>query len=243
MTRDTSIKGMVEWARCHIKGRLSGADNLDDPHLQALHRRCLAHDFKARLAQPLEETRFVIVDTETTGFHAYGGDEIVSIALIEQRGLERTGEEYLTLVDPGRDVPEESQAVHGLTAEKLRGQPTIVEVLPRLLEFIDDAVLVGHHINFDMRFLNKALLKNMYCQLGNPLVDTMLLHLAYSGRMGHYTLEDVARYCQVEIRDRHTAYGDAAATAEIFNILTRQMMTPGMTVGSLQRCQGGPHAV
>lgn len=240
---DRSFKGMVEWARCHIKGRLAGPERLDDPHLKSLHQRCLAHDFKGILAQPLEQTRFVVVDTETTGFHAYGGDEIVSVALIEQQGLERTGREYQTLVDPGREVPEESRAIHGLTDEALQGQPSIVEVLPRLLEFIDDAVLVGHHINFDMRFLNKALLKNMYCQLGNPLVDTMLLHLAYSGRMGHYTLEDVARYCRVEIRDRHTAYGDAAATSEIFNTLTRQMMTPGMTVASLQRCQGGPHAV
>lgn len=236
------IKGFIEWASCQVKGRLGTADKLEDPHLRALHRRCTNHDFKAVLARPVAEARFVILDTETTGFHAYGGDEIISVAVLEQRGLEPTGREFTTLVNPGRPIPEASRKIHGLSDAQVADSPPIEAVLPTLLEFIDDAVLVGHHIDFDRRFLNKALLKNMYCQLGNPSLDTMLLHLAFSGRMGHYTLDEVAKYCHVTVRERHTARGDAMATAEIFNTLAPRLAEPGMTVAELQRCQnsGGP---
>ncbi|MEJ2179015.1 MAG: exonuclease domain-containing protein, partial [Gammaproteobacteria bacterium] len=62
------------------------------------------------------------------------------------------------------------------------------------------------------------------CSLQNPWVDTMLLYLELSGKMGHYSLEDVAQAAGVEIKERHTAYGDAFATLEIFVKFTQQIL-------------------
>jgi DNA polymerase-3 subunit epsilon len=98
-------------------------------------------------------------------------------------------------------------------------------------------VLVGHHISFDIRFINKALQKVCHGQLQNPWVDTMLLFLEHRGQIGHYTLEEVARYCHVDITNRHSAEGDARATAAIFEQLVTQLASMQDTVDRLVRSQ------
>lgn len=189
---------------------------LSDPAMLALHRRLLSLDPEKLLHRPLGETRFVVVDTETTGLQAYAGDEICSIALIEMQGLELTGREFNSLIFPGRKIPAASTRIHHLTDADVKDAPVIEEVMQEIADFIGESVLVGHHIGFDIRFLNKILQRELLCHLKHPWLDTMLLYLAHTGRVGHYTLEDVADYTRVEVQGRHTARGDAITTAEVF---------------------------
>ncbi|MCW8906310.1 MAG: 3'-5' exonuclease [Sedimenticola sp.] len=192
---------------------------LSDPTMLRLHRRLLAIDPQRLSRKPFEETRFVVIDTETTGLQAYAGDEICSIALLEMQGFELTGREFCTLVCPGRPIPEASSRVHHLTDEDVKDAPLIEEVMTEIADFIGESVLVGHHIGFDIRFLNRILQKELLCHLKHPWLDTMLLYLVHTGRVGHYTLEEVADYARVEVRGRHTARGDATTTAEVFRRL------------------------
>ncbi|WP_428603785.1 3'-5' exonuclease [Sedimenticola sp.] len=195
---------------------LSKGALLSDPDMLALHQRLLSINPKQLVTKPLEETRFVVIDTETTGLQAYAGDEICSIALIEMQGLELTGREFNTLVFPGRKIPAESTRIHHLTDEDVKDAPLIEEVMLEIADFIGESVLVGHHIGFDIRFLNKILQRELLCHLKHPWLDTMLLYLVHTGRVGHYTLEEVADYAKVEVQGRHTARGDAITTAEVF---------------------------
>jgi DNA polymerase-3 subunit epsilon len=196
---------------------------LADPTMLALHQRLRQLEPKRLTRRTIAATRFVIIDTETTGLHAYAGDEICSIALLEMQGLELTGREFNSLINPGRRISERSSRIHRLTDETVKDAPVIEQALPAITEFIGESVIVGHHVGFDIRFLNKTLQKALLCRLRHPWLDTMLLFLASSGRVGHYTLEQVAAHNQVEIRRRHTAYGDAMATAQIFKKLASRL--------------------
>ena len=210
---------------------------LADSQSYAVHTRVRALKPKSLTGLPVHETRFVVMDTETTGFEAYGDDEIVSIALLELRGLEPTGREFNTLVNPGRSIPPSSTAVHNICDADVTNAPVIEEVLHDVTGFIGESVLVGHHVPFDIRFLNKALHRRFRCRLRNPWLDTMLMYVALSGRLGHYSLEDVARYCRVDVRDRHTARGDALMTAAMFKRLALDLTANPCTVSALIKLQ------
>ena len=223
-----------------LRARLMGRRHdplLADPLCYAVHARVRALKPKALTCLPVEQTRFVVLDTETTGFKVYGGDEIVSIALLEMHGLEPTGREFTTLVNPRRSIPPTSTAIHNIGDADVAHAPVIEEVLHHVTQFIGESVLVGHHVPFDLRFLNKSLHQKFRCRLRNPWLDTMLMYVALSGRLGHCTLEDVARFCNVEIRDRHTARGDALMTAAMFKTLASCLIASHRTVSTLIKRQ------
>ena len=205
----------------------------NDSALHATYDRINSVDPRALLGRPIAQSRFVVLDTETTGFGVYAGDEIVAIAMLELQGLEPSGREYRTLVNPGRSIPALSTEIHGITDAQVQDAPKIGDVIVEVMEFLDDGVLVGHHTNFDLRFLNKTLDRLLGSKLRNPVLDTMLMYLGHSGRMGHYTLEDLAQYCHVDVIERHTAYGDAMTTARLFQCLAQRLADPQRPVSYL----------
>lgn len=205
-----------------------------DTRLGRLAEHCRSLDVAAIQAQPIAAARFVVIDTETTGLHAYAGDEIVSIALLEFVGLQPTGREFERLVNPGRTIPAASTRIHGITDADVADAPPLSALLAEIGEFVGEAVVVGHHVNFDLRFLNRALQRLAGCSLRNPWLDTMLLYTGETGRMGHYTLEDVARACGVAVTGRHTARGDAQTAAQIFAVLAARSVDAQAPVARLR---------
>jgi len=146
-----------------------------------------------------------------------------------------------TLVDPERSVPPESVRIHGITDEMLIGAPPMATVLPAFLEFAGPAVLVGHEASFDLRFLEPAAR-----QLGlpsltatHPILDTRLLSRSLHGPGESHTLEAVAGRLGVTVTGRHSALGDALATAEILIrllalIQKRGILTLGETLDAVR---------
>lgn len=196
-----------------------------------------------RLLQvPFEDCRFVVLDTETTGFGVYSGDAIVSVAMVEMQGKELTGRHYNQLINPLRPIPERSRQIHGIDDQQVKDAPTLVECLPEILEFMHEALLVGHHTWFDIRFFNKTIKDLGGKPLPHPWVDTLLLYLGLSGRLGHYSLEEVAAFCKVTVTDRHTALGDARTTAGLFQYLAPRLCEPHEPVRRLlaQQSDGSP---
>lgn len=164
----------------------------------------------------LTELTYTVFDTETTGLDPARGDEIVAIGAARiVNGRLLPGETFEQLVDPRRPLSAAAIAVHGITPERLAGQPTIDAVLPRLRRFVEDTVLVGHNAAFDLRFLQ---LKE--AQTGvvfdQPLLDTLLLSAVLHPNQESHSLEAIAQRLGVQIVDRHTALGDALVTAEVF---------------------------
>ena len=198
-----------------------------------LHDLCVALDTRALLENPITEARFMALDLETTGFAAYAGDEIVQIAMIEYRGLEPTGEELCSLVKPSIPIPPESTAVHGIDDAAVADAPPVEEVIDDMVAFLDGAVIVGHHVAFDMRFLNRVTQRELFCRLPHPAVDTMLLYLSRSGQLGHYELDDVASACGISLQGRHDARGDALIAGRIFSLLAAGEAEAGHSVGDL----------
>lgn len=102
--------------------------------------------------------REIVLDTETTGLDPASGDRIVEIGAVELMNYLPTGRHFHQYINPGRSVPAEAVAIHGLTEERLRSEPPFAQIVGKFLDFIgDDAPLVIHNASFDMRFLNHEL--------------------------------------------------------------------------------------
>lgn len=215
-----------------IKRLLSDTDLL---HLYLEHTHI---DSKRLINTTVNNSRFIVLDTETTGLHAYSGDEIISIAMLEYQGLKPTGNTFEKLINPQRSIPAESTKIHGISNEQVTGCETIQQALPEILSFISDGIIVGHHIQFDIRFLNRTIKPYLGFTLQNPWLDTMLLYLTHEKRLGHYQLEEAAATYNIEIHNRHTALGDAEATAELFTHLAREMTSTESPLFDLRNKQG-----
>jgi len=98
--------------------------------------------------------REIVFDTETTGLDPKSGHKLVEVGCIELVNHLPTGKTFQRYMNPGRDMPAEAMAIHGLTGEFLAKFPAFDAVAEPLLEFIGDSPLVIHNADFDMGFLN-----------------------------------------------------------------------------------------
>ena len=164
----------------------------------------------------LNKLNCTVIDTETTGLAPSRGDEIIAIAAVRiVNGRILHQEVFDCLVDPRRPIEDSARAVHGLSHEMLRGMPVIEEVLPRFQQFVEDTVIVGHNVAFDMRFFE---LKQAATgiRFDNPVLDTMLLASIVHPQQQDNSLEGIAARFGITVTGRHTALGDALTTAAVF---------------------------
>src|SRR5207248_6460524 len=110
------------------------------------------------LGVPLSETTFCVVDVETTGGSATDG-AITEVGAVKLRGGECLGT-LQTLVNPGMAIPRAITVLTGITEAMVIPPPPIEQVLPSLLEFAGDAVIVGPNVRYDLGFLNAALTRS-----------------------------------------------------------------------------------
>lgn len=162
---------------------------------------------KSLLAFP---QKYVCLDLETTGLSSQY-DEIIEICAIKiDSGKEI--ERFQTLVKPENEIDEYISELTGITNELVADAPHIKDVLPSLIDFLSDWVIVGHNVNFDINFVYDNCLEYMNSYFKNDFVDTMRLSRKVVPALKHHRLEDLVKYFNIEIEGAHRAAYDCAAT-------------------------------
>lgn len=162
--------------------------------------------------------REIVLDTETTGLDPASGHRIVEIGAIELLNAIPTGQTFHVYLDPERDMPEEAFRVHGLSLEFLTGKPLFSAISAELIEFLDEARIVAHNAEFDMRFINAELAAFGFAPIGNDrVVDT----LAIARRRHPGAANSLDALCQrygidLSRRTKHGALLDAEILADVY---------------------------
>ena len=102
-------------------------------------------------------TRQIVLDTETTGLSAEGGDRIIELGCVELLNRKLTGNNLHFYFNPGRDSHEDALKVHGISNEFLRDKPRFSELVEDILQYLQGAEIIIHNAAFDVGFLNKEL--------------------------------------------------------------------------------------
>lgn len=183
----------------------------------------------------LSECSYTVFDTETTGLNPTAGDEIIALGavrIVNNRLLRY--DTYEQLIDPQRPIEPTAQAIHGISHEMLRGQPTIDLALPPFYEYCADSVLVAHNAFFDMRFLQLKE-EQTGIRFTQPVLDTLLLSEVLHPHQESHSLEAICERLGVKILARHTALGDSLVTAEVFLRMIPLLTAQGIrTVGDVR---------
>lgn len=180
----------------------------------------------------LHQTRFIAIDTETTGLN-YKEDRILSIGAVSiKNNIIDVSNSFEVYIKQEKFNPETVE-IHGIIKNEKFKTLSEAETIEQFLSFIGNAVLVAHHAQFDMNMLNLALKRNGLPKLKNKVLDTMILYRATritSNLIDHhknYSLDEVAEALSLDLKDRHTAAGDAFITALAFLKITSKLNKGG----------------
>ena len=190
-------------------------------------------------ATPLIALDAVVIDSETTSLDPAKA-RIVEIAAVRlTAGRVDSADPFRRLVRPDEPIPAAAVAIHHIDDGKVADAPAFEQVWPELLAFMGETVLIGHSLGFDLAVLKRE------CQRAEtpfrPLrtLDIRLLAQVVQPNLASFTLEGLSSWLGVEIKERHSALGDAVATAHIFSALVPRLREAGVrTLGeAMEACR------
>ena len=163
--------------------------------------------------------REIVLDTETTGLDARGGDRLVELGCVEIINRSPTGREFHQFINPeDKKVHPDAERIHGLSNAFLKDKPPFRDVVKEFLDFIGDAPLVIHNASFDVGFLNMELGRLKLPDIPpERLVDT----LAVARRKHPAGPNSLDAHCKrygidLSKRTKHGAVIDCQLLAEVY---------------------------
>jgi len=184
----------------------------------------------------LTELNAVVIDFETTGLYPNQGDEIIELAGVHVDGFEiQMQSSYECLVNPGRPVSESAFRVHKIPDALLAEQQPLTSVLLDFLAFLQDRVVIGQNVAFDLSFLVRAMERNGLPPLQHLVLDTKWLSRVAFPKLTHHGLDVIAERLGIERpTDRHRARVDVQFTAEVLVRLLKKLTKRGYSrIGDL----------
>jgi len=172
-----------------------------------------------------ENSRQIVLDTETTGLEHTEGHRIIEIGCVELIDRQLTGNNLHRYLQPDRDIDEGAMEVHGITNEFLLDKPHFADVTDELLDYLRGAELIIHNAPFDVGFLD-AELKRIKPHPGTiasqcEVTDTLIMaRKRHPGQRN--SLDALCKRYGIDNsnRDLHGALLDAELLADVFLAMT-----------------------
>lgn len=188
--------------------------------------------FEEKTPNALENARFVVLDTETTGFD-YFQDRILCIGALTLKNWRIDIKNSFEIYIHQENYKQETAKIHGILKQGKKERLTESETLELWLKYIGNAILVAHHAFFDVNMINAALARNSLPPMKNRVLDTGVLYKKTLIRSNllqkkeQYSLDELAVKFDISRKDRHTALGDSYITAISFLKIVSKLKEKG----------------
>ncbi|MXW53561.1 MAG: DNA polymerase III subunit epsilon [Gammaproteobacteria bacterium] len=173
----------------------------------------------------MSASRFLVLDTETTGLDVHEGHRIIEVGCVEVNNFQITEREFHAYVNPEREIDPEAQKVHGLSLARLSNEPVFTEIASDFLEFVRDNEVVIHNASFDIPFLNNELKLSGYEERVDQVCKVVdSLEIAGRKHARQYNnLDALCKRYNVDTTTREEAHGalvDARLLARVYIKMT-----------------------
>lgn len=180
----------------------------------------------------------MVVDIETTGGRPSGND-ITEIGIVHVQN-KKIVHQWSSLVKPDSSIPNNIQALTGISDEMVEHAPKFQSLIPLLQKQLEGDVFVAHSVNFDYSFIERAFRE---CEVAWRMDKLCTIKYARKvfPEIGRYSLANLARELQVSNNNPHRALSDALCAAEVLIHCLHgdydQKMLHNPKTGLLQRIQ------
>ncbi|HEU4799051.1 MAG TPA: exonuclease domain-containing protein [Gemmatimonadales bacterium] len=189
-----------------------------DPRVHRLADGRWALVAEAQDSPLLDECAFAVVDVETTGMRARGGDRITEIAVVVVQGGRRELV-YESLVNPERPIPAMIARMTRISDDMVRSAPRFADIADEVLGALGGRVFVAHNARFDWSFVSAELDRARDVALDGPRVCTVRLARKLVREVQSCGLDNLSQHFGLANPARHRAAGDAMATADLLGRL------------------------
>ena len=159
---------------------------------------------------------YAIIDIETTGGSALM-EKVTEIAIYLHDGKEIT-DEFVSLINPERNIPYFITNLTGITNEMVEDAPRFYEIAKKIIELTEGRIFVAHNARFDYSFIRQEF-KSLGFNYSRNILDTVALSRKLLPGHRSYSLGNICKDLSITINGRHRASGDALATVRLFEIL------------------------
>jgi len=171
------------------------------------------------------DTTYCVLDLETTGF-SFRTEKITEVGIMKVKNGEVI-DEFSCFVNPEKPIPQRVVEVTNITDEMVKDADTIDKIMPKIIEFVGDSVLVAHNADFDIGFL-KYNAKILGLSLENTYLDTLRLAKALFPDFKKYKLGIIADNLGIKVEVAHRALDDVDTTVKVLKVMLDMLKEKGV---------------
>lgn len=171
------------------------------------------------------DTTYCVLDLETTGF-SFRTEKITEVGIMKVKNGEVI-DEFSCFVNPEKPIPQRVVEVTNITDDMVKDAETIDKVMPKILEFVGDSVLVAHNADFDIGFL-KYNANKLGLSLDNTYLDTLRLAKDLFTDYKKYKLGKIAENLGIKVEVAHRALDDVDTTVKVLNVMLNMLKEKGV---------------
>ena len=171
------------------------------------------------------DTEYCVLDIETTGL-SFRTEKITEIGIMKYKNGEVI-DEFECFVNPEKPIPTEVVNITHITDDMVKDAETIDKVLPKVMEFIGDSVLVAHNADFDIPFI-KYNCAQYGLELNNTYIDTLRLAKDLFPDYKKYKLGIIADNLGITVEVAHRALDDVDTLVKVFRVIIKMLSEKGV---------------
>lgn len=181
-------------------------------------------DFKEN--QTLKDETYCVLDIETTGISKLT-EKITEFGIMKIKNGEVL-DTFECFVNPEKPIPERVVEVTNITDEMVKDAETIDKVLPKVLDFIGDSVVVAHNASFDVGFI-KENARKLNLKFNNTYIDTLALAKELFPNFKKYKLGIIAENLNIKVDVAHRALADVETLVAVFKVMLEKLEEKNIT--------------